>query len=549
MKIDQSRTDKGLINKQGENTCFLNVVIQALWHLPAFRERLLALHLIHTHPPDKLCILCPLANLFSQFRYSRKEEIPPGVLRETLAALHKGDGRFQVGEQEDCHEALNEILNWFHCDSVQADGIEESLSIVCQPKCIAHECFGTQVCTLRCCRTCNATSEPETTDQFLFSVYASDLGIPDSDFYTGFRVNAPFSCPQQLNREDSVKKESILYLEDVSTIDFGEKNIKLLSQSDRFEVTSHEIKLTMIFPKGKPDFSPWRKELDRQFYAVYEFVELGGTVVVPKLPQNMMRGSLLESGVQHALGGHLPMAFQKQLQAQLDHLVTVCPGPAFQVPYCFSTPCIITINVVWPTEEIDRDLMSIVHRKVPERVHLHKIVRCERAEPYSIRAIAGYYGRHYIAFCWSPNMGKWLKFDDNEVKIIGPKFSDVVKWMTGHHWRMTVLFYETMAPQPQAYEIHEKYQKQFEEQKTAKMAKQKPKTKKSRSSRELMQRVSEIDLKRKKNPERHRAQTVAAGASRRKTSNTRSAQAGSAPARSSSYVLDNCIQGREHERG
>ena len=35
---------RGMRNNTGLNNCFLNVVIQSLWHLRAFREALLALH-------------------------------------------------------------------------------------------------------------------------------------------------------------------------------------------------------------------------------------------------------------------------------------------------------------------------------------------------------------------------------------------------------------------------------------------------------------------------------------------------------------------------
>ena len=31
-------SEKGLENRVGENNCFLNVVIQSLWHLRSFRE-------------------------------------------------------------------------------------------------------------------------------------------------------------------------------------------------------------------------------------------------------------------------------------------------------------------------------------------------------------------------------------------------------------------------------------------------------------------------------------------------------------------------------
>ena len=40
---------KGLRNNAGENNCFLNVCIQALWHVEAFRTRITQNH--HTHSP------------------------------------------------------------------------------------------------------------------------------------------------------------------------------------------------------------------------------------------------------------------------------------------------------------------------------------------------------------------------------------------------------------------------------------------------------------------------------------------------------------------
>ena len=36
---------RGLSNMSGQYNCFLNVIIQSLWHLPAFRQALLALPL------------------------------------------------------------------------------------------------------------------------------------------------------------------------------------------------------------------------------------------------------------------------------------------------------------------------------------------------------------------------------------------------------------------------------------------------------------------------------------------------------------------------
>lgn len=52
------RLVRGLSNDSGLNNCFLNVVIQALWHLRSFREALLALEPQARRPscgPPSLC--------------------------------------------------------------------------------------------------------------------------------------------------------------------------------------------------------------------------------------------------------------------------------------------------------------------------------------------------------------------------------------------------------------------------------------------------------------------------------------------------------------
>lgn len=50
--------DKGLLNRPGQNNCFLNVCIQALWHLDSFRSKFLSSG-SHVHNGAS-CIYCAL---------------------------------------------------------------------------------------------------------------------------------------------------------------------------------------------------------------------------------------------------------------------------------------------------------------------------------------------------------------------------------------------------------------------------------------------------------------------------------------------------------
>ena len=58
---------KGLENKFGQNNCFLNVVIQALWQIASFRNKFNSWDK-HTHKNDQTpstCVFCALKVLFT----------------------------------------------------------------------------------------------------------------------------------------------------------------------------------------------------------------------------------------------------------------------------------------------------------------------------------------------------------------------------------------------------------------------------------------------------------------------------------------------------
>lgn len=51
---------KGLQNRVGEQNCFLNVVIQGLWHLRSFRDKFQSSTAEHRHAAQGSCIHCAL---------------------------------------------------------------------------------------------------------------------------------------------------------------------------------------------------------------------------------------------------------------------------------------------------------------------------------------------------------------------------------------------------------------------------------------------------------------------------------------------------------
>ncbi len=65
---------RGLTSESGQNNCFLNVIIQSLWHLPCFRAALLQGRRPSPRaPPADRRVLEALVNIFRAFA-----EVRPG---------------------------------------------------------------------------------------------------------------------------------------------------------------------------------------------------------------------------------------------------------------------------------------------------------------------------------------------------------------------------------------------------------------------------------------------------------------------------------------
>ncbi len=128
---------RGLQNMAGENNCFLNVTVQALWHLDTFRDAIRREEA--TSDVNELCLddmLVIVNSLFAQYEYSDRPVLPPTELRNVLTALdpHK----FSTGALADATEALSCILCKIHEDRGRAEGHAHAEDDSCFPVCLAH---------------------------------------------------------------------------------------------------------------------------------------------------------------------------------------------------------------------------------------------------------------------------------------------------------------------------------------------------------------------------------------------------------------------------
>ena len=117
---------RGIENLSGDNNCFVNVVIQALWHVDAFRLQMLQMipesQTEYSHKSIQqglklsdevnISLMTAVCAIFSDYMYDKTNLIlNPSRLRETLSLV---SGQFKLGAFADSNEAFDTILQRLH---------------------------------------------------------------------------------------------------------------------------------------------------------------------------------------------------------------------------------------------------------------------------------------------------------------------------------------------------------------------------------------------------------------------------------------------------
>ncbi|KAF4046914.1 PDZ domain-containing protein [Phytophthora infestans] len=197
---------KGLRNDLGANNCFLNVIIQSLWHVRSCRVLIsMGDHAVHHRCGGKPtnassmrtetitpCLLCELEQIFVMYQFAEQP-----VLDVDRVRLALGD-TFALGAMNDATETLETILDALHYDTfnrmlllrhrgcAHSSGVhkveemsesvrEDASAIICEPQCVAHRLFQMNLMELKICASCGHTAEPLMNTDFLYRVYAQEL--------------------------------------------------------------------------------------------------------------------------------------------------------------------------------------------------------------------------------------------------------------------------------------------------------------------------------------------------------------------------------------
>ncbi|GER27122.1 ubiquitin carboxyl-terminal hydrolase-related protein [Striga asiatica] len=185
----------GLKNEVGEYNCFLNVIIQSLWHLKRFRDEFLQRSSSeHVHVGDP-CVICALYDIFIALgmisKDNRREPVAPTSLRVALSNLYPDSNFFQEGQMNDASEVLGVIFSCLHRSFTPASVVTDTRSVDssctgswdCRnASCIAHSIFGMDIFERMNCYNCGLESRYLKYTSFFHNINASAVMCPESSF-------------------------------------------------------------------------------------------------------------------------------------------------------------------------------------------------------------------------------------------------------------------------------------------------------------------------------------------------------------------------------
>ncbi|KAM0043851.1 putative tetratricopeptide-like helical domain superfamily, ubiquitin specific protease [Helianthus debilis subsp. tardiflorus] len=177
----------GLKNEVGEYNCFLNVIIQSLWHLRRFREEFLSASTsFHLHVGDP-CVTCALYDIFSALSFAsdtKVQAVAPTSLRIALSKLYPDSNFFQEAQMNDASEVLGVIFDCLHKSFTSVTGIsgtelvENNImgSWECINKaCTAHSIFGLDIYERMNCYSCGLETRRLKYTSFFHQINANAL--------------------------------------------------------------------------------------------------------------------------------------------------------------------------------------------------------------------------------------------------------------------------------------------------------------------------------------------------------------------------------------
>ena len=164
-----------MINKKGSNNCFINVLVQILFHSPEFRKEYLKINF----NKDNNNPLYQLQNLFYKYQKFQNSETPN--ILDIITFRKKLSENFPDIEQGVCGdpvEVLNNILNAIHLFKVNHTNLNEynASNFNCNLSCLSHKFFSIKLQESICCNSCEKFNEiPYDGNYFIYEIFVFEI--------------------------------------------------------------------------------------------------------------------------------------------------------------------------------------------------------------------------------------------------------------------------------------------------------------------------------------------------------------------------------------
>jgi len=387
----------GLENKTGQHSCFVNVVVQTLWNVAAFRDAFLTgqLHRDANEEDGSIYVamkeVCSMmddgANATAGVSDPNGKQPRQATASALKEALYRLDSNFELGEMHDATEAHEALLEALH-RAVAPDTPANGTSSV----------------------TAGSESGTSTSGGRSRSSGDESGSVGDSSGGSGCGVDGSGSSSSNGGGGGDGSSES--------------------ESRDSFVKRIFAMRMRMDYAKPADPKEEQSKPLHFDQWTQY------------------VVASELRNAVQEAAGdGNSASPLVRVLRKEAGTEPVVTEGgdviPATRQLNMLEPPLVFTLGLSNDSARASKSQISESLEGIEEILNLRDVYEgLARDVQCRLVALTAFYESHYVCFCFSQAAGAWIHYDDDTRRLVGPTFSLVKDKCIAGRLHPQLCFYE-----------------------------------------------------------------------------------------------------------
>lgn len=455
---------RGLSNMFGQYNCFLNVIIQSLWHLPAFRTALLTLpsavdngkfSTANGASPRDAAVVRALHNVFAAFSKAPSEaqqtaaqrdaqvqspsgdsapaqrlqqqeraessasaaasetdpavrqSVSPDELREALSDLEKGQSpvEFELSEMHDAAEVLGEVFNCLHraqVGSAATGGLDPQLPQLVR---VPTASSSGSLSALATSSDPTPTPRPHCASSMAQDVFGQKVQVP---------------CPPE-DLDSPISKKAR-----AEVGQWQQQQSRSTASQQRQQAQQQQ----------QQQAAAKRQSKDSSMVDMHQFWKYFH--LVPAQAMRVAYDGLNRQGSFEAVLREADSA-----EALLKRSRQSGAAPLLDITL-LNQPKVFTLALVWESAKVAEEAIITTVDALQDQIDLSNLFRGVSPQSnarYVLKSIICYFGHHYQAYAFSEELEQWLLFDDTNIQLIGD-WQDVKHMVRSSRLQPSVLFYE-----------------------------------------------------------------------------------------------------------